>query len=68
MEIDFSNITPLDLRILNHLRKNSVTDEWEPLYEYLVNNFNTDPEDTQKIILIVLSSLLEIEHLLFTSK
>jgi predicted nucleic acid-binding Zn-ribbon protein len=52
MEIDFSNITPLDLRILNHLRKNSVTDEWEPLYEYLVNNFNTDPEDTQKIILI----------------
>lgn len=52
MEIDFSDITPLDLRILNHLRKNSVTDEWEPLYEYLVNNFNTDPEDTQKIILI----------------
>jgi hypothetical protein len=52
MEIDFSNITPLDLRILNHLRKNSVTDEWEPLYDYLVNNFNTDPEDTQKIILI----------------
>jgi hypothetical protein len=52
MEIDFSNITPLDLRILNHLRKNSVTDEWEPLYNYLVNNFNTDPEDTQKIILI----------------
>ena len=52
MEIDLSNITPLDLRILNHLRKNSVTDEWEPLYEYLVNNFNTDPEDTQKIILI----------------
>lgn len=52
MGIDFSNITPLDLRILNHLRKNSVTDEWEPLYEYLVNNFNTDPEDTQKIILI----------------
>ena len=48
MEIDFSDITPLDLRILNH----SVTDEWEPLYEYLVNNFNTDPEDTQKIILI----------------
>lgn len=52
MEIDFSNITPLDLRILNHLRKNSVTDEWEPLYNYLINNFNTDPEDTQKIILI----------------
>ena len=52
MEIDFSNITPLDLRILNHLKKNSVTDEWEPLYNYLVNNFNTDPEDTQKIILI----------------
>jgi len=52
MEIDFSNITPLDLRILNHLRKNSVTDEWEPLYDYLVNNFNTDPEDIQKIILI----------------
>jgi hypothetical protein len=52
MEIDFSNITPLDLRILNHLRKNSVTDEWEPLYDYLINNFNTDPEDTQKIILI----------------
>lgn len=52
MKIDFSNITPLDLRILNHLRKNSVTDEWEPLYDYLVNNFNTDPEDTQKIILI----------------
>jgi predicted nucleic acid-binding Zn-ribbon protein len=52
MKIDFSNITPLDLRILNHLRKNSVTDEWEPLYNYLINNFNTDPEDTQKIILI----------------
>jgi len=52
MEIDFSNITPLDLRILNHLRKNSVTDEWEPLYNYLINNFNTAPEDTQKIILI----------------
>jgi hypothetical protein len=52
MEIDFSNITPLDLRILNHLRKNSVTDEWEPLYNYLINNFNTNPEDTQKIILI----------------
>jgi hypothetical protein len=52
MEIDFSNITPLDLRILNHLRKNSITDEWAPLYDYLVNNFNTDPEDTQKIILI----------------
>ena len=52
MKIDFSNITPLDLRILNHLRKNSITDEWVPLYDYLVNNFNTDPEDTQKIILI----------------
>jgi predicted nucleic acid-binding Zn-ribbon protein len=52
MEIDFNDITPLDLRILNHLRKNSITDEWEPLYDYLVNNFNTDPEDTQKIILI----------------
>lgn len=52
MEIDFNDITPLDLRILNHLRKNSVTDEWEPLYEYLVNNFNNDPEDIQKIILI----------------
>jgi len=52
MEIDFNNITPLDLRILNHLRKNSITDEWEPLYDYLVNNFNSDPEDIQKIILI----------------
>jgi len=52
MEIDFNDITPLDLRILNHLRKNSITDEWEPLYDYLVNNFNSDPEDIQKIILI----------------
>ena len=52
MKIDFSNITPLDLRILNHLRKNSITDEWVPIYDYLFNNFNTDPEDTQKIILI----------------
>ena len=52
MKIDFSNITPLDLRILNHLKKNSVTDELEPLYDYLINNFNTDPEDAQKIILI----------------
>lgn len=51
MKIDFNDITPLDLRILNHLRKNSITDEWEPLYVYLVNNFNTDPEDIQKIIL-----------------
>ena len=24
----------------------------EPLYDYLINNFNTDPEDAQKIILI----------------
>ncbi len=52
MEIDFNNITPLDLRILNHLRKNSITTKWEPLYEYITDNFGIDSEEAQKIILI----------------
>lgn len=52
MELDIQNITPLDLRILKHLKNKSITREWEPLYNYLVNNFNTGSEDTQKIILI----------------